>query len=61
MKNMEEFIRTGMSTKAMLQEIIDDPEAGEKGFVADIVAHFYLNPKRFVCRAQCLTDATNTV
>ena len=46
MKNMDEFIRTGMSTKAILQELIDDPEAGEKGFVADLVAHFYLSPDR---------------
>lgn len=46
MKNIEELVRTGNSTKKILQELMNDPEAGEKGFVSDIVAHFHLNPKR---------------
>lgn len=35
-------MRTTTSTREMMQEILDDPESGDKGFVTDIVALFPL-------------------
>ena len=38
LSNDEDFIRTGEATYKMMQSLAEDPEAGEKGFVANLVA-----------------------
>lgn len=38
-----DYQQTCASTRDMMQDILDDPEAGEKGFVMDLVALFPLN------------------
>lgn len=41
-----DIMHTTQSTKKMLQELINDPEAGEKGFVSDMVVMFPLGMNR---------------
>ena len=38
----DDLVRTTTSTRDMMQEILQDPEVGEKGFVSDLVALFPL-------------------
>ena len=43
---------TSTSTKAMLEELDNDPEAGKKGFVSDMVVLFPLEKTRYTGIAQ---------
>ena len=41
-----DFYATAGSTLKMMKSLVDDPEAGDKGFVSDIVAQFNLEESR---------------
>ena len=42
MESLADYGETARSTRNMLRELIDDPHAGEKGFVCDLIAVFRL-------------------
>jgi len=37
-----DYLHTGSATRKMMAGLVDDPDSGRKGFVADIVAHFMI-------------------
>jgi hypothetical protein len=41
-----DYMHTATATKKMMQGLVDDKEAGKKGFVTNLVAHFFLPDKR---------------
>ena len=43
--DMYDYARTGSSTSKMMEDLLDDEEAGKKGFVSDLVAVFPLEGK----------------
>jgi hypothetical protein len=41
--SLHDYVRTSAATRDMMLELADDPEAGQKGFCADVVAVFPLS------------------
>ena len=54
----DDIMYTSASTKAMLEELHDDPEAGAKGFVSDMVVLFPLSKSRLVFHLSCMVYYT---
>lgn len=45
--SQSDFFATAGSTLKMMKSLVDDPEAGNNGFVSDIVAQFNLEESRY--------------
>ena len=47
--HLGDYMKTATATRNMMQGLANDPEAGEKGFVTNVVSHFFLPEDRYTC------------